>query len=180
MSRPGCQVPSRAAAAGPAYRLVRGGEGGGVTSTGAVITGAARLTDHHNRSRALLPSFLPPPAHTDSDDGSGGKCTDLTPTVGSRRGSAPRPGSRLRPTQRPLISLENTGAPTALWFSIFLFKSITTRGRCTSLCQPGSYYGGVSIPQSLLAPHPVPGAFGDHQRCHRPRGTGNGSAAPRP
>lgn len=78
MSRPGCQVPSRAAAAGPAYRLVRGGEGGGVTSTGAVITGAARLTDHHNRSRALLPSFLPPPAHTDSDDGSGGKCTDLT------------------------------------------------------------------------------------------------------
>lgn len=50
------------------------------------------------------------------------------------------------------------------------------RGRCPSLCHPGFYYGGVSIPQSLLASHPLSVAFGDHQRCHRPRGTGKASA----
>lgn len=50
------------------------------------------------------------------------------------------------------------------------------RGRCPSLCHPGFYYGGVSIPQSLLASHPLSGAFGDHQCCHRPRGAGKASA----
>lgn len=67
MSRPGCQVPSRAAAAGPAYRLVRGGEGGG--------GGVDKHWRSYNRSReangssqplARSPSFLPSfhPPHT--------------------------------------------------------------------------------------------------------------------
>ena len=77
-------------------------------------------------------------------------------------------------------SLEkHTGAPTAcqppVSDRLFFFLINQDRGRCPSLCHPGLYYGGVSISQSLLASHPLSGAFGYHQCCHRPRGTGNGS-----
>lgn len=58
----------------------------------------------------------------------------------------------------------------------FFLPTNRDRGRCPSLCHPGFYYGGVSIPQSLLASHPLSGAFGDHQCCHRRRGAGKASA----
>lgn len=58
-------------------------------------------------------------------------------------------------------------------YSLISFLINQDRGRCPSLCHPGLYYGGFSISQSLLASHPLSGAFGDHQCCHRPRGTGN-------
>lgn len=71
----------------------------------------------------------------------------------------------------------NAGARTAQQPPPGFFLPINRdRGRCPSLCHPGFYYGGVSIPQSLLASHPLSVAFGDHQRCHRPRGTGKASA----
>lgn len=83
-------------------------------------------------------------------------------------------GSCRRDTS-PLTLARSAGASRDVWLPVSEFPP--DRGRCPSLCQPGLYYGGLSILQSLLASHPLPGAFGYHQCCHRPRGAGNLCAA---